>query len=64
MKAHPDLSELEALFPGIEAYQNLASKHGIHDIFQDNGGKVLQVLLSSQNIAKSVGFLLCMMEYI
>jgi hypothetical protein len=47
MRSHPDLSKLEKLFPGIEAYQELATKHGINDIFQDNGGKVLQVLLTT-----------------
>lgn len=31
--------------PCIREYQMLASKHGIDDIFQDNGGKLLQVLL-------------------
>ena len=45
MKSHPDLARLEALFPWIRQYQQLASEHGIDDIFQDNGGKLLQVLL-------------------
>ncbi len=31
--------------PSIRKLQKLASKHGIHDIFQDNGGKILQILL-------------------
>lgn len=31
--------------PGIRKLQKLASKHGIDDIFQDNGGKILQILL-------------------
>lgn len=42
---HPDLVILEELFPAIRKYQDLALKHGINDIFQDNGGKLLQVLL-------------------
>lgn len=42
---HEDWHELERLFPHIRSYQELASKHGINDIFQDNGGKILQVLL-------------------
>jgi hypothetical protein len=46
MKEHPDKAILEELFPYIRQYQELASKHGIHDIFQDNGGKLLQVLLT------------------
>ena len=45
IKAHPDLALLEKLFPYIRDYQNLALQHGINDIFQDNGGKLLQVLL-------------------
>ena len=40
-----DLPKLIGLFPYIRAYQALATKHGIGDIFQDNGGKLLQVLL-------------------
>jgi len=45
MPAHPDKSTLDALFPAIREYQKLATAHGINDIFQDNGGKLLQVLL-------------------
>ena len=45
MEAHPDKALLDELFPSIRRYQKLASKHGIGDIFQDNGGKLLQVLL-------------------
>lgn len=33
------------IFPSLQMLQNLASKNGIDDIFQDNGGKLLQVLL-------------------
>lgn len=42
---HGDLEHLEALLPHIRELQKLASQHGIHDVFQDNGGKLLQVLL-------------------
>ncbi len=45
MRQHPDKAVLDKLFPYIREYQNLASKHGINDIFQDNGGKLLQVIL-------------------
>ncbi len=45
MKEHPDKAILDELFPYIRHYQELASKHGIGDIFQDNGGKLLRVLL-------------------
>lgn len=40
-----DLKEFKRVWPFIQAYQELATKHGIRDIFQDNGGKILQVLL-------------------
>jgi Restriction endonuclease PvuII len=42
---HPDKAKLDELFPSIRQYQTLAAKHGIGDIFQDNGGKLLQTLL-------------------
>ncbi len=45
MKRHPDKRILDELFPYIRRYQELASVHGIDDIFQDNGGKLLQILL-------------------
>ena len=45
MKPHVDLQKLVKLLPVIREYQRLAQKHGIEDIFQDNGGKLLQVLL-------------------
>ncbi len=43
--SHPDKKILDELFPFIRKYQQLANAHGINDIFQDNGGKLLQVLL-------------------
>lgn len=45
MIPHPDKAILDDLFPYIQRYQDLATQHGINDIFQDNGGKILQVLL-------------------
>ena len=45
MKSHPDHVKLKRLLPSIRNLQRLASKHGIDDIFQDNGGKILQILL-------------------
>ena len=45
LRAHRDLAKLAKLFPVIRRYQELATRHGINDIFQDNGGKLLQVLL-------------------
>lgn len=44
-QSHADLAELEALMPAIRQFQALAERHGIADVFQDNGGKVLQLLL-------------------
>ena len=45
MKPHPDAKLLKKLFPAVREFQKLAMKHGIPDIFQDNGGKILQVTL-------------------
>lgn len=45
LKPHPDFARLQELWPAVQAYQDLATEHGIGDIFQDNGGKILQVLL-------------------
>ena len=41
-----DIEQLNELFPYIRKYQKLADEsNGINDVFQDNGGKLLQVLL-------------------
>ena len=40
-----DIQAMHHIFPYILAYQELAQKYDIDDIFQDNGGKLLQVLL-------------------
>ena len=45
MRPHPDLSRFRALWASVEDLQQLADEHGIDDIFQDIGGKLLQVLL-------------------
>ena len=45
LRTHPDYERLKELWPAVQAYQDLATAHGIADIFQDNGGKLLQVLL-------------------
>ena len=42
---NPDFAKLQELFPAIRALQVLADEHGIDDIFQDNGGKILQLCL-------------------
>jgi hypothetical protein len=47
MKPHPDHAKLRALLPCIRKLQRLASLHGIDDVFQDNGGKILQILLNT-----------------
>jgi hypothetical protein len=38
--------EIETLMPGVEAYQDLASSYGITDVFADNGGKLLQLMIA------------------
>ena len=40
-----DLERLDAAMQGIREMQRLADEYGINDILQDNGGKVLQVLI-------------------
>lgn len=45
MQPHPDIAAFNRLYEGVLELQDLASAHGIKDIFQDNGGKLLQVLL-------------------
>lgn len=40
-----DLERLERALAACQDLQNLAVKYGISDIFQDNGGKVLQTLI-------------------
>jgi hypothetical protein len=51
MKSHEDVKKMEELLPYIRQYQELATKHGVNDIFQDNGGKLLQMLLVTGLIA-------------
>lgn len=46
MKPHADKATLDKILPAVQEYQRLATKHGIKDIFQDNGGKLLQVVLT------------------
>lgn len=46
MAKHPDWKRLEKLMPSVREFQALATEHGIDDIFQDNGGKILQMLLA------------------
>lgn len=40
-----DADRFRSLQPYLQQLQDLADKQGINDIFQDNGGKLLQVLL-------------------
>lgn len=46
MRPHPDKERMDELMPAIREYQALALKHGVGDIFQDNGGKLLQLVLT------------------
>jgi hypothetical protein len=43
--SHDDFNNYQRIFPSIQELQKLANKHGVQDIFQDNGGKILEVLL-------------------
>ena len=45
INSHPDLDVFKEIYPAVLKLQKLAEKHSISDIFQDNGGKLLQVLL-------------------
>lgn len=40
-----ELGRLNALFPYVRRYQELAEEYSIDDVFQDNGGKLLQTLV-------------------
>ena len=42
-KSHKE--RFNELFPYVREYQKLASEYNINDIFQDNGGKYLQLLM-------------------
>lgn len=46
MTPHPDKQRMDALMPAIREFQALALNHGVGDIFQDNGGKLLQLVLT------------------
>lgn len=46
MNHETDLEKLHRLLPYIREYQDLANKYNINDIFQDNGGKYLQILMT------------------
>lgn len=49
--------ELDRLLPSLREFQALATKHGIDDVFQDNGGKLLQtlILLDLQKLPRREG---------
>lgn len=42
-----NIEKLNYIFPYIREMENIAHEEGIRDIFQDNGGKLLQVLLAT-----------------
>jgi hypothetical protein len=48
MPTHLNLryQEIETLWPGVERLQALADQYGIYDIFQDAGGKMLQLAIA------------------
>ncbi|HMQ49116.1 MAG TPA: helix-turn-helix domain-containing protein [Saprospiraceae bacterium] len=43
--AYGAIEVFNLIYPSLQMLQDLATKNGINDIFQDNGGKLLQVLL-------------------
>ena len=43
--AYTAIEVFNLIYPSLKMLQDLAAKNGINDIFQDNGGKLLQVLL-------------------
>lgn len=45
------VAKLNAVFPYVRHYQELATEYGIKDVFQDNGGKILQLLLTTNLVA-------------
>lgn len=49
MPTHLNLryAEIESLWPGAVALQELADQYGIKDIFQDAGGKLLQLVIAT-----------------
>lgn len=55
--AQADIEQFNILFPFVTEFQKLAFKYHIGDIFQDNGGKLLQILLVTglSNLKKREG---------
>jgi hypothetical protein len=49
MPTHMNLryTEIENLWPGVVTLQELADQYGIKDIFQDAGGKLLQLVIAT-----------------
>lgn len=43
---NPDFIEMQKALGHVEALQAIADRHGINDVFQDNGGKILQIILA------------------
>lgn len=46
MQRRTDLERMQEYFGNVRVLQQLANEYGISDIFQDNGGKVLQLLIT------------------
>lgn len=49
MPTHLNLryQEIEDLWPSIEEFQRLAEQYGVHDVFQDAGGKMVQLAIAT-----------------
>ena len=57
LKPRTEQEKLDDLLPSLREYQSLATRHGIDDVFQDNGGKLLQtlIMLDLQKLAPREG---------
>jgi Restriction endonuclease PvuII len=43
---HPDFSEMQQALLHVQKLQEIALRHGINDVFQDNGGRIIQIILA------------------
>jgi len=41
-----DFEEMQEALEHLSKFQAIASKHGVHDVFQDNGGRIIQIILA------------------
>jgi hypothetical protein len=46
MSPSADFDEMQNALDHLAKFQAIASKHGVHDVFQDNGGRIIQIILA------------------